>query len=141
MQAAEFHISQKTEIVIEEFNCDVENRNISCEKCMAISANNQMTMIELNELIDDVIEKCFQFVHVNKTKQKKRVYLHDVKNNCFQRCIQIDCVYKRCAVYFENKTREICDVNIDFYDLVDVLKGFQLINVVCKTHCDIRINQ
>ena len=43
-----------------------------------------MTMIELNQLIDDVIEKCFQFVHVNRIKQKRRVYLHDVKNNCFQ---------------------------------------------------------
>ena len=141
MQTAEFHINQKTKIVIEKFSCDVENRNILYEKYMAISTNNQMKMIELNKLINDVIEKCFQFVHVNKTKQKKRVYLHNVKNNHFQRCIQIDCVYKKCVVYFENKIRGICGVNIDFYDLVDVLKSFQLVDAICKPHCGIRINQ
>ena len=84
VQTTEFHISQKTKIVFKKFNCDVENGNISCKKYMIIPANNRMTMIELNELIDDVIKKCFQFVHVSKTKQKKRVYLHDVKNNRFQ---------------------------------------------------------
>ena len=48
------------------YNCEI-NENVSQQKNMIITTNDEMNTMKLflNNLINDVIEKNIQFVHVN----------------------------------------------------------------------------